>query len=844
MKQKVVGLLVVISLFFSQTSFVLAQTLDTTTTDTTTAAEPTSEPTDTTSTTDTTTVEETVAPPADTTGPAFISVATASSEESGATIVWTTDESSYGFVEYGETARYGLSTQKSTSATRDHTVSITGLTSGTTYHYRIVAEDESGNSSYSQDRTLETALEVVAIDNVPPEITDVSVANITTSGASISWMTDELAQGKIEYGKTAEYDMSSPLAADYATEHSAPLSGLDADTHYHYRVVVHDESGNEANSPDEIFITDAVPAEEPVVAEPEPTATTTPETDTSTSTTTPTTDEAATSTTETETATTTQSTSTDSTTSTDSINSPQAGSGQASSSETTTPFAISHVETASVGTSTATIMWKTNEPATAHVFYSTSENYTSSSSVTITQTSSHEIKLTGLTSGTNYFYKVVSKNVSGQTVEKVGFEFNTLYKQKIIAVPPTISNVKVESIGTSTATIVFNTDMPAGGEIHYGTTTGYEETDGGHTTFLVNHSHPLSGLKPNTTYNFETVVWDSAGNEAMYKNVTFTTLPKVIIEESEPVVDTPVPHPTPSRSSGDGGGGYYYTPRIIVGKPVVTKVDPRGEEVLFVWQKAKPESGLKTVIVRSESGYVSAPTQGIEVYRGTSGRFADVNLNNNQKYYYSVFRMSETGSYSAPLQFTAVPKRDKTQTNIIATPPVVQKTPIYTFSKTLSRGDQNKQVEHLQVLLASEPSLYQKGLITGYFGPLTENAVKTFQKRYAIPVTGTADTVTLKRLEQLSSIEVTKDKADTYDKALTRNLTVGYTGSDVSVLQQFLVNADVYPEALVTGYFGSLTRTAVQRFQREQNIAPSLGYFGPLTKKRMLNLIRLRNVSF
>ncbi|MBI1754890.1 peptidoglycan-binding protein [Candidatus Azambacteria bacterium] len=48
----------------------------------------------------------------------------------------------------------------------------------------------------------------------------------------------------------------------------------------------------------------------------------------------------------------------------------------------------------------------------------------------------------------------------------------------------------------------------------------------------------------------------------------------------------------------------------------------------------------------------------------------------------------------------------------------------------------------------------------------------------------------------------------------------------------------------MSGCFGPLTRAAVQRFQREQNISPAYGYFGPITKKRMLNLIRLRSVSF
>ena len=52
-------------------------------------------------------IEEIITPPADTTGPAFISVATASAEESEVTVVWTTDEMAFGYVEYGETASYG-----------------------------------------------------------------------------------------------------------------------------------------------------------------------------------------------------------------------------------------------------------------------------------------------------------------------------------------------------------------------------------------------------------------------------------------------------------------------------------------------------------------------------------------------------------------------------------------------------------------------------------------------------------------------------------------------------------------------------------------------------------------
>lgn len=481
---------------------------------------------------------------------------------------------------------------------------------------------------------------------------------------------------------------------------------------------------------------------------------------------------------------------------------------------------------------------------------------------------SHEMKLTGLKAGTNYFYKVVSQNAAGATIEKSGFEFNTLYKQKITVAPPTISNMRIESIGTSTAVIVFTTNIAAGGKINYGTTTAYEQTDGGHAALLTNHSHPLSGLAPNTRYHFVAIVRDTYGNETIYENKTFTTLGNFsqansqsasVVEDTEasqePVTDRTTV--APERSGGGGGGYYAHAPTTTLKKPKLIKVEALDGQTMFVWNPQKPPKAapgstqIRTniIIVRNPVRYSESPLFGKVVYKGNSGLFTDINLNNDKTYYYSVFTANQFNSHSQPARFkiaptTAKEKEPEPELKLEVVPPVIQKMPIYTFSKILSRGDRNKQVEHLQVLLTSESSIYPKGLITGYFGPLTENAVKTFQKRYKLPTTGMADTATLKKLEQLSSIEVVKDKAEVYDKALTKNLTLGHTGGDVSVLQQFLINAEAYPEALVTGYFGHLTRSAVQRFQQEQNIDPAYGHFGPITKRRMLNLIRLRSVSF
>ncbi len=724
------------------------------------------------------------APPADTTGPAFISIVTASSGETEANIVWTTDELAYGFVEYGETASYGLATPKSTMSAMDNAVAISGLSPGTIYHFRIVAEDESGNISYSEDRTLETALEVVPMDSAPPEISQVSAADVSASEATISWATDELAQGKIEYGKTAGYGTATPLATDYATEHSVSLSNLEPDTEYHYRVVARDESGNEAFSLDEIFITDPAPA--PAVV-----------------------------------------------------------------------FAISHIETASVGTSSATIIWKTNEPASAQVFYGLGETYASSSSVSAANAVSHEVKLAGLKAGANYFYKAASQNVSGETIEKSGFEFNTLYEPKKAQAPaPKISNIMVGPIGTSTAVILFDTDIGATGKINYGPTTAYEKTDGGHLALLTAHSHPLFGLAPDTNYNFVAVVQGANGNETIYENKTFRTLAvenQAAVQEIAATEETVTDQTTEEPESGGGGGGHYsYTRTPTLSAPKFIKVEGLDGQAMFFWNpkklaKAVPGSTqIRTniFIVKSSLRYPEGPTFGKIIYKGNSGLFTDKNLENGKIYYYSVFTVNQFNSYSQPARFKVAPKKANEEMELETAPAVVQKNPIYVFPKTLQVGDKNKHVEHLQVLLASAPALYPEGHITGYFGALTEGAVKKFQKRYGLSVTGAADMATLTKLEKLSGIEVASDWASKFESAFSRDLAAGLAGEDVSALQQFLVDAGAYPEALVTGYFGPLTEKAMQRFQKEQNISPPAGYFGKITKKRMLNLIRLRSVSF
>lgn len=65
---------------------------------------------------------------------------------------------------------------------------------------------------------------------------------------------------------------------------------------------------------------------------------------------------------------------------------------------------------------------------------------------------------------------------------------------------------------------------------------------------------------------------------------------------------------------------------------------------------------------------------------------------------------------------------------------------------------------------------------------------------------------------------------------LNRQLDLGATGADVSALQTFLAqDRTIYPQGLVTGYFGTLTSSAVSNFQARNGL-DNVGRVGPLTR--------------
>ena len=83
--------------------------------------------------------------------------------------------------------------------------------------------------------------------------------------------------------------------------------------------------------------------------------------------------------------------------------------------------------------------------------------------------------------------------------------------------------------------------------------------------------------------------------------------------------------------------------------------------------------------------------------------------------------------------------------------------------------------------------------------------------------------------------ETTKEVKKTLQ--LIRHLREGMRGEDVELLQEILAtDPEIYPEGLITGYFGPLTKKAVKNFQKKAGIE-QVGLVGPKTTAKINELL-------
>jgi hypothetical protein len=579
--------------------------------------------------------------------------------ETTATITWDTNEPATTWVDWGDTASYGSTDGSATPlVVTGHSVTLTGLTPGATYHFRVRSGDDDGNEAFTLDDTFTltrpcatcaqltydvyivnpdlterhmgtpwvietdqgggvTLLEFedksitpgdplfdhndvvveadlsncdaavftlvsneanwthsvrlrVFVDGVektdtlveddskasvgtsvtinardlvadqcpgPPAISDVQVTNITKDSALVTWRTNLPANSFVDYGLTNGYGSSSGQFSPLTTYHSVQLTGLTADTLYHYRARSADASAAQATSGDGTFTT-----------------------------------------------------------------------------ADGTPPVISNVQVSQITPYSARITWDTDEAADSSVDYGPTVGYGSNASAAALETS-HTIDLTGLTPNTEYNFQVSSTDIGTNTATSGNFTFTTG-----LPPAPVISNVQVTNLTQTSARIEWDTDVNSDSTVKYGLTAGYG-TDITTAPLVQSHAIQLNGLTKGTEYHYTVESTDAYGQTATVGDFTFTT-----------VADT-VPPANPSGLTAVAGDA----------------------QVQLDWTNPTDADFAGVRLVRSATGYPSGPTDGTTVYTGTDESFLDNTVTNGITYYYALFAFDDVPNYSSGAVAEATP---------------------------------------------------------------------------------------------------------------------------------------------------------------------------------------------
>jgi hypothetical protein len=120
---------------------------------------------------------------------------------------------------------------------------LNGLGDGA-HTFFVRAKDRSGNIDPTP------ATRTFTVDTIPPLIGDVTVSEVTSRSAVVSWETDEPATSQVRYGYSTAYGLATVPDNAFQTLHSVAFDSLSNNTVYHFSVQSRDQAGNLRSSQD------------------------------------------------------------------------------------------------------------------------------------------------------------------------------------------------------------------------------------------------------------------------------------------------------------------------------------------------------------------------------------------------------------------------------------------------------------------------------------------------------------------------------------------------------------------------------------------------------------------
>lgn len=407
--------------------------------------------------------------------------------EGEATVKWDTDVNTDATINYGLDAAVGL-VRDPTFDKKSHSLTIENLDPSTTYYFRVVSTDVSGNKNATAGFSFKTkgpqsakaikeikkitdpealkevveAVKEVASDLLrAPSIIGLPKVTVDENRVSIAWSTDRESGSQVELVPESEYNASAvdPYtiiqgdSKEMVKNHVVEVIGLDPSTTYHFRVSSEDAVGLRGYSEDDTFRTKSLLPE------------------------------------------------------------------------------ISNVKVSRIQETAATVTWSTgNVKAKGIVSYTNLRTKATKSAGNPVFATSQSVPLTGLEFGTRYSAVVTATNEAGDNVESKPFTFVTV--RDVIA--PAIAKVNNESTlypgeDTKVQTIIsWVTDEPAYCQVFY--VQGLIKAEGGEGDALQKETNPVTahtqvivGFAPANVYKFWMRCHDEARNESQSDDFVLIT---------------------------------------------------------------------------------------------------------------------------------------------------------------------------------------------------------------------------------------------------------------------------------------------------------------------------------
>lgn len=461
-----------------------------------------------------------------------------------------------------------------------------GLTNLQNYTYKITCLDDLNNESTGS--TISQTLGLNPRDEIAPKITNIRTINKTTSSITIAWTTDEIANSEVVYSTDLNYG-ESRISAGYTKNHLVTLIGLEPGTSYNFKVRTSDATGNSNDSDNNSFTTNQADTTGPVLS-----LISTSEINQSMATVSFVSNELATSFLEYSTTSGFSSGSilgygsfnlnhsimlkslTPATiyyyrirskdiSENETISGEQSFITDSSITDTNGPI-ISGISVTNLEYNTATIQFTTDEKSSSYIEFGRDTSYGRIYGQDLMVTS-HEVTLPyDLKPGTIYYYRVRTRDASGN--EKIGDmkTFTTDDSPNDITAP-TISGVEISEPGQNSMVINWITNELSSSYVDYGQDLTYPKEQG-NTTMTKNHSITLVNLDPKTQYYLRIKSIDPSGNVAINNNESQGYLAVTIDGDNPPTI-----YANQIRNVGQSSADIYWETNLFSNSFVEYGVD-------------------------------------------------------------------------------------------------------------------------------------------------------------------------------------------------------------------------------------------------------------------------------